>query len=412
MWDGFFGGINIGNIVNNIHTGLSGAIATLNIHSQPSPPPHQVKTSQAVNQNLVAKAIAGISSAVDPEITKAFEDAEGKKMKLFGDLIADPYTYPNLSPSDKILVTQAVIEDLIRLPKPDQTNKDKYPINKILTRISEAGKDSFFNEYEAIAISNYYVGLNKTTEEQIPEETKQPSNFQCQSGGDPRNERAGGRDTLGRRSQNAFAPPPPLFPNSLGKENRTPPQLQKSKEMHAEMQKHIESERRKGSSHPAAQRPITKLPKWHSNQGLRTGRDAMNYVFKQGGITTLYAQTQGYNPRENTDGAIAKNLNNEHTLTREQLELTRGALKPLYKTGHYPESGSRNPRRTKDLSNISTTLKGLETKSTTDLAELAAINFLTKPPQRTQSRRVPDSAPAQPLSASRSSSLGNATGRR
>ena len=395
----FFGGI-----VKNINMGLTGAFTALT-----TSPLHQGEAPQGklVSEDLVAKALAGIPSAVDPKITKAFSDAEREKMKLFSNLIADPYAYKNLSRTDKILVTRIVIEDLIGLHKPDQTNKDKDPINSIISRISVPGNNSFINESDAIVISNYYVGLDKATEKQIPVET--PPNFQCQRGGDPRNGRAGGGDTQGRRSQNAFAPPPALFPDSKGKENRTPAQLQRSAEMRNEMQRHIESERRNGSIHPAGNKPINNnITKSPSNQGLRTGRDAMNYVFKQGGVTTNHALITGYDPRKNTDEAIAKKIEDERSLTKEQSELTRGALRPLYKTGHDPESGSRNPGRTKSLSNILTALEKLEKENRDNSAKLAAINFLTQPPPPPQRR--PSSDPRQPLRASRSASLSNRTG--
>ena len=156
MWDGFFA-----NIVNNIQTGLSGAIATLTTSPQPAPPPPQVKTSQEklVNKDLVATALARIPSAVDPVIAQVFNNAEEEKMKLFSDLIANPYDYPELSERNKILVTQYVIKDLIGLRKPDQTNKNKGPINSIISRISNAENNSFISEQEAIVISTYYTNL-------------------------------------------------------------------------------------------------------------------------------------------------------------------------------------------------------------------------------------------------------------
>ncbi len=359
--------------------------------------------TKLVSQELIAE----IPSAVDSEIAQAINvaqainNAEGEKRKLFSNLIADPYAYKNLSPSDKILVTQAVIEDLIRLPKPDQTNKDKDPINKTLTRISEAGKDSFFDEYEAIAISNYYVRLHQATEKQIPVETKQPSNFQCQRGGDPGTGGAGGGEKQSRRSQNAFNPPPSFFNDSQRMGNRTSAQQERSQEMRARMCAHIQSSQKIAETHPAGLRPITNIPKSPSNRGLGTGIGAMKDVLNRG-FTTQYALITGYNPRGNNDGAIAGNLKNAHSSIKEQLELTRRALEPDI------ENGSINERETKNLRKELTALKNLEKENRKNSDRLAAINFLTQP---LPPKRRPSSAPRQPLSA-RSASLSNGTGRR
>jgi hypothetical protein len=180
------------------------------------------------------------------------------------------------------------------------------------------------------------------------------------------------------------------------------------------MRQHIENKRRKADRHPAGLRPITNLTKSPSNRGLGTGIGAMKDVLDgRGGITTLYAQTQGYNLRENTNEAIAQNIINTQELTRKQIELTKKALRRLDSV-----SKSINIRTDKELTDTLIALKKLEQKCTTDLAKLHAINATTKPTRPRVTSNYPDQAgkspttsPGQPLSA-RSASLSNGTVRR
>jgi hypothetical protein len=370
---------------------------------------------QKLSATSSATLISGeaIHLGVDPEINAATINAESNKKTLFGNLIARPDNYPKLSESDKILVTKAVIQDLKRLG-----TYHTREINSIIARISGAIDDSFIDEYEAIAISNYYTSLYAAKSSVIPIEPQNINNtsFQCRRVADPRNGGAGGRDTKGRRSQNTFDPPSVLLPHSRGSENRTSAQQERSQEMQDRMRQHIENERRKADRHPAGLRPITNIPKSPSNRGLGTGIGAMKDVLDgRGGITTLYAQTQGYNLRENTNEAIAQNIINTQKLTRKQTELTREALGRLDSV-----SKSINTRTDKELTNTLIALKKLEQKYTTDLAKLNAINATTKSSKSTRPSRsasldktgkLPRTSPGQPLSA-RSASLSNGTVRR
>ncbi len=346
MWDGFFD-----SIFKNINTGLSGAIATLTTSPPPAPPPPQVETSQ--NQELVANALARIPKAVDLEIAQAINNAERDKMELFSNLIANPYDYPELSEGNKILFTQAVIEDLIRLQKPDQTNKNKDPINSIIDRISNAGNNSFIDKNEAIVISNYYVDLHQATEKQIPLETKQPSNFQCRRGDDPKNGRAGG-DTTGRRSKSTPAPPPPLFPHSRRSKNRTHAQGQNTA-MHSRMVVHILHTQEVATNHPASLKPITNLPINHSvqSQTRLTGRDARNQVLRNGMRPTDFKSGDAAKAKERDLENIGKKLARlEFALS--QIKIRKDHLNMVRDR---PQYGSHNPHRTEEYRNAGSNIQ-------------------------------------------------------
>ncbi len=417
MLNGFFGSIINNNIVTNINMGLTGAITALTTSLQPAPPPPQVETPQNRNgseinrtPNNVDPKIADLdqrSSAlfgVDPDIAQAFNNAEEKKMKLFSDLIANPNQYPKLSESDKILVTQHVIQDLKRL-----SNTHTKPIDSIIARISVAGNNSFIDKYDASVISDYYTELYDTKKREIPVAIKIPPSFQCQRGADPRHGGAGG-DTQGRRSQNAFTPPPVLFLNPRRSENHTPAQLQRSAEMRNRMHAHILSTRETEKNHPAGNKPTTNLSKQNKPQTTLTGQDARNAVLRRGGIRPTRYQSGDEKKEKELD---LKNIGKK--LARLEFDLSRTKIRKgnLYTAKYRPESGNHNSRRMKgygdegsnikkDIETLNESLLEFYTKEERAKVDAARINELQR------LNNTPSVRPSAPLVATRPS-LGHLT---
>ena len=404
MWDGFFGAI--GASISNVAIGFGGSIGFSNTFLQSTPPP-QVEDSNESDQDK--EELKEISKYFNLEIANAINAPNEKKTRLLGDLIAEPNSYQNLLLKDKKLVTQAVIEDF-KIFKEQKRNKLPHNMQSKIDEVLGDNK-TYLSSSDVNLISDIYIHLNKNE--------KPNQSFQCERanlGHDP----ARGLEPRGRRSQNTFDPPPALFPDAKEKENRTPAQRERSKEMQDKMRRHIESERRKGGSHPAGQRPITNLPKWHSNQGLRTGRDAMNYVLDRG-FTPQHALITGYDTR-NTSQVIDKQIKDAKRVDKKQWELTQNDLNRINKVGGDPDSGSINKGRTKSLNKELHLYQSSIRKAENTSALLAAIDYTTQSSKPTRPSRVasasldktgklPRTSPGQPLSA-RSASLSNGTVRR
>jgi hypothetical protein len=342
MWDGFLS--NVTSSFSYANKGVHDSISLVTTLLKLSPPPPQVETSKNKldNQKLVANALARIPKAVDPQIAQAFNNAEGKKKKLFGNLIANPNQYPKLSESDKILVTQHVIQDLKRL-----SNTHTKPIDSIIARISVAGNNSFIDKYQASVISDYYTELYDTKKREIPVAIKIPPSFQCQRGADPRHGGAGGGDTTDRRSKNAFTPPPVLFLNPRRSENRTPAQLQRSAEMRNRMDAHILSTRETEKNHPAGNKPTTNLPQQNQSQTRLTGQGAINQVLRNGMRPTRYQSGDEKKEKEQDLENIGKKLA-KLDFELSQIEIRKGNLD---KVKNRPGLGSHNKRGTSEYKN-------------------------------------------------------------